>query len=422
VAAAAFRVILALVTPPLYAPDEAGHLLYVHEIATRFSFPVQSLNGTWADHSGANEFYQPPLYYLLAAPLYRLLMRWGDAPVYGLRLLDVALSVAGVYVIYRIARVVFPERPAVQLCAASVVALLPTFAGMGSGVNCDSLACLMIFTVTLLLLRRLSEARLSWKQALVIGGLTAAALYVKTSAIVLLPSIALWAVFLERRGCRCRGKAALAAGIAVVAIAPWWLFRNLAAYGDLLGVDIGWVHYLGGPVMGVVRAIWVLTFTFWIAFGRVNDVAAENPLAVLLTAASILLLWRAIRLWSGGRLTPLQASMATILAVQFGFALAAAVNYAIRFGFSNGRYLYPALPAVALTLGFAACSWRFSESGRTARATLAMTGTICLGLLVFVLVPAYRSVTVDSTVGGPMRAGHTGSYVTWISERQAPIR
>jgi hypothetical protein len=229
-------------------------------------------------------------------------------------------------------------------------------------------------------------------------------------------------VFLERRGCRCRGKAALAAGIAVVAIAPWWLFRNLAAYGDLLGVDIGWVHYLGGPVMGVVRAIWVLTFTFWIAFGRVNDVAAENPLAVLLTAASILLLWRAIRLWSGGRLTPLQASMATILAVQFGFALAAAVNYAIRFGFSNGRYLYPALPAVALTLGFAACSWRFSESGRTARATLAMTGTICLGLLVFVLVPAYRSVTVDSAVGGPMRAGHTGSYVTWISERQAPIR
>jgi 4-amino-4-deoxy-L-arabinose transferase-like glycosyltransferase len=420
--AAAFRVVLALITPPLYAPDEAGHLLYVHQIATKLSFPVQSLNAVWADKAGANEFYQPPLYYLLVAPLYRLLMGWGEAAVYGLRLLNVALSVAGIYVIYRIAGVVFPERPGVQVGAASVVALLPTLAGMGSSVNCDNLSCLIIFTTTLLLLQRLRDGSVTWKQALAIGGLTAAALYVKTSAIVLLPSIGLWAVFLERRGCRCLLKASMAAGMALLAILPWWLGRNLASYGDLLGVDIGWAHFLGGPLQGVARAIAVLTYTFWIAFGRIYDVASGNPLAILLTMASLLLTWRAIRLWMRGGLTAVQVSMAAILTLQFGLALAAAVNYAVRYGFSEGRYIYPALPAVALTLAFAACSWRPSNSTWTARATLAVMGTISVGLLVFALVPAYRNVTVDATVGGPMYPGHTGNYVTWVKERQAPIR
>jgi hypothetical protein len=114
--------------------------------------------------------------------------------------------------------------------------------------------------------------------------------------------------------------------------------------------------------------------------------------------------------------------MAAILALQFGLALAAAVNYAIRYGFTEGRYIYPALPAVALTLAFAACSWRPLNSAWTARATLAVMGTICAGLLVFVLVPAFRDVTVDYEVGGPMYPGHTGSYTTWVSQRQAPIR
>jgi 4-amino-4-deoxy-L-arabinose transferase-like glycosyltransferase len=412
-------VALALLTPPLYAPDEAGHLLYIHEVATHFSFPVQSLNGTWADQFGANEFYQPPLYYLLAAPVYRVLMPFGDAAVYGVRLLDVVLGVACVWVVYRIAQVVFFERPSVQLSAVAIVALLPTLAGVSAGVNNESLNFLLIFTVTLLLLQRLREGKVSMVQALTIGALTAMSLYTKTSGIVLLPSVAVWAFLMERRGCRCIGKAAMAAGVALLAIAPWWLFRNLVSYGDPLGIDIHWFTYSGSKIVALANGLSDVAWSFWFAFGRTYDIARGQKIALLLTLVGVLLAWRAVRLWTRGELTPVQASMVAILGLQFCLGLVGTLGFGIRGGFTEGRYLFPALPAVVLTMAFAVNSHR--SSVWIARGTFAVMAALSIGLLGTILIPNFGRVTVDSTVGGPMQAGHTGSYTTWVTHREVPI-
>jgi 4-amino-4-deoxy-L-arabinose transferase-like glycosyltransferase len=406
-------VALALLTPPLYAADEAGHLLYVHEVATHFSFPVQSLNSTWADQFGANEFYHPPLYYLLAAPLYRVLMPFGDVALYGVRLLDVVLGVACIWVVYRIACVVFPERPEVQLGAAALVALLPTLAGVSAGVNNESLSFLLIFIVTLLLLQRLREGKVSLIQALTIGALTAMSLYTKASGIVLLPSIAVWALLMEYRGCRCIGKAAMAAGLALIAIAPWWLFRNLASYGDPLGININWYHDSGSKLEALSKGLADVAWSFWFAFGRTYDIQRGHPVALLLTLAGVLLAWRAIRLWTRGELTPLEASMAAIL------GLHGTLVHGVRGGYTEGRYLFPALPAVAVTMAFALNSFR--SSIWVGRGTFAVMAVISVGLLGADLIPAFDRVTVDSTVGGAMQAGHTGSYTTWVTHREVPI-
>jgi hypothetical protein len=244
-------------------------------------------------------------------------------------------------------------------------------------------------------------------------------LYTKTSGIVLLPSIAVWALLMERRGCRCIGKAAVAAGLALLAIAPWWLFRNLASYGDPLGVDIHWFHYSGSKLVALSKGLYEVASSFWFAFGRTYDLVGGNPVAFLLTFAGLVLAWRAVRLWIRGELTPVQASMAAILGLQFCLGLVGTLGYGIRGGFTEGRYLFPALPAVAVTMAFALNSFR--SSIWVGRGTFAVMAVISVGLLGADLIPAFDRVTVDSTVGGAMQAGHTGSYTTWVTHREVPI-
>lgn len=419
---AGLRILLALITPPLYAPDEAGHLLYVHEVAVHFSFPVQSRDGIWANASGANEFYQPPLYYLLAAGPYRLLLHAGVAAVYGLRLLNVALGMAGVYLIYRIARMMFLEQRSVALTGAALVALLPTAAGESASVGNDPLAYLLDFLVTWLLLRTLRDRRCSPPTAIAIGALTAAALYTKTSAVLLLPSIAAWAWLMQRRQVPHWRGAAIALTLAVLAVAPWWLLRDLPAYGDLLGIDIGWRRDLGpAPFVLAVKALYYLAWSFWIAFGRTYDVHAEHPLAFALTLISVALAWRAVRLWITGKLTSLQATMATLLTLQLALALGAAIKYGVQFGFTQGRYIYPALPALAVGLGVAASSRKPPRVLWAPLGMIAVMGAACVVVVASDLVPAYRQVTVDVQVGVPMQPGHTGDYASWVTRRVAPI-
>src|SRR5260370_10361483 len=117
----------------------------------------------------------------------------------------------------------------------------------------------------------------------------------------------------------------MAAGLALIAIAPWWLFRNLASYGDPLGINMNWFHDSRLKLEALSKGLADVAWSFWFAFGRTYDIQRGHPVALLLTLAGVLLAWRAIRLWTRGELTPLEASMAAILGLQLCLGLAGAL-------------------------------------------------------------------------------------------------
>ena len=166
----------ALVTPAFEASDELWHYPMIEHLADGNPLPVQVFDpaqaGPWKQEAS-----QPPLYYYLGAALTFWIdtsdmeqVRWLNphvdngvitpdgntnlaihdpdaSPWQGtllavriVRLASVLLGAATVYLTYRIARLVAPERPAVYLGAAAANAFTPMFLFISGAVNNDNLA------------------------------------------------------------------------------------------------------------------------------------------------------------------------------------------------------------------------------------------------------------------------------------------
>lgn len=148
----------ALRTADWQAPDEPAHVNYAAQIVEGGCCPVIE-QGDWdsaylerlksarfqPDELGAlktvqYEDHQPPLYYLLIAPVYQL----SGENLTALRLVGVLFGAGVVLCAYGVGRVLLPERPQIALGAAAFVAFLPQHAAMLGSVNNDALAELWI--------------------------------------------------------------------------------------------------------------------------------------------------------------------------------------------------------------------------------------------------------------------------------------
>src|SRR5438128_8761694 len=83
------RVAYALVTPAFEAPDEYSHYSYVEYLHTFRRLPVQPNPAVGAE---ALELHQPPLYYVLAAPLFPSTRLIQTQPLLPLRFVNILLS------------------------------------------------------------------------------------------------------------------------------------------------------------------------------------------------------------------------------------------------------------------------------------------------------------------------------------------
>ncbi len=224
-----------VVNPIFEAPDELQHFYYVRHISRTWTLAVQ-------DPSQAalyrQEGSQPPLYYLLGAPL----IAWVDTSnaeteirenphvnlgvpqafgnknvvvhtqaenfpyrgvslaVHLLRLLSVGLGAVTVCAAYALGREVFPERPVVALTAATFIAFLPQFIFMSASVNNDVAAAAIASWTVVILIRFLRVGRASL--AVLLGALVGLAALSKLSGLSVTPLVALgllWWAWRERR-------------------------------------------------------------------------------------------------------------------------------------------------------------------------------------------------------------------------------
>ncbi|MCI0586356.1 MAG: glycosyltransferase family 39 protein [Planctomycetes bacterium] len=338
------RLFLAAAVPPGEAPDERAHAEFVRFLAEERRLPVQTERTGEGDRY---EYYQPPLFYVLAAPLHSI-AGGGDRALYAVRVLNAILSVLTVAAGARFVRTWAPDRPSLPVGVAAFLAFHPSFAANGSAVNNDALLVLL----STLALERLGHAvrtpRLRPIDRLASTLLLAAALLTKVSGAVLLPVVGL-GLLVARGGLRgCAEAAGVGCGAALLA-SPWYL-RNLLVYGGLLPHEIANVPW-GDRPPALEAAAWEAGYaarTFWVSFGRHNEVEVEALRPLLFALGAVLLL--VFARWAGREVRfPDRGRRALALAAYTGVVLLLAfvASFGWRYGQSQGRFLFPVLAPLA---------------------------------------------------------------------------
>jgi hypothetical protein len=399
-----FGVLYAVRTPHWQAPDEPAHFNYVRVLAETGSFPVlqqgdydqvylekiksEKFPPELSVDSIRYEAHQPPLYYVIAAPVYLVARALNLDIVLTLRLLNVCLVLVLSLIAFRIFRYVFPANPLLRLVGVGILATLPMHIAMSAAINNDTLAEVVVAAILWISLLRL-QGKMDRRRFFLIGGLVyGIALLTKTtiySSIVLLIAAELGYqhIFAARQGAsvarlatvRPRMRAILASGKTLLplflisfALSILWFVRNALTYGvnDLFGWQRHDLVVAGQPTTaqwiadnGLRSTLmdWVtISFrSFWAQFGWMGVLVDERIyvlLFVLSAAASFGALFLLIRLWQERRVLPSETRWTwLLLGLLLAVVVAADVYYNLKFFQPQGRYLFYALIPIAALWG-----------------------------------------------------------------------
>ena len=382
----------AVETPRWQTPDEPAHYNYVAYLGENRRFPVLQMGDYPHEYleeiKAAGfppemsvepiryEFHQPPLYYALAAVVYRLASPLGfDGQFLLLRLFSVLLGAILLLVAYAIVREIFPHDLFVALTATTFIATLPMHIAMSAAINNDTLAELILALVIWLCLKEIKEG-LSRRQLVALGVLVALALLTKTTIyapVIFVPLVALaararrrgWHTFVQRLG--------VLFGLGLL-LSSWWFVRNVLTYG---GLDLfawhrhdsivvgqpttaGWIAQHG--LAQTIQDFFVISFhSFWAQFGWMG-VLIDSRLYLLLAIVSVLVfagfvlwLWRVAR--KPASLSGFQRWALLLLLLVFLLVVAAHVSYNLKFVQHQGRYLFPALAPIGLAFALGLSEW-----------------------------------------------------------------
>ncbi len=235
----AVHVVLALVywhyTPFGQSPDEGPHSRYVQELVSAHKLPVYT-----ASSADGYEFYQPPLYYMLAAPFYAVGRLAGVAdPGVAVRFLSLILGGLSILAAFLGIRRASPKQHQLPFVCAGFIALLPTHVMTSSSVSNDILMELVFGLFFICAAGMLSDG-LTRRRTLVMGLVLGAGLLSKLTCGLLFPlALLVYWMAVKRRGYLPKTAClhVLAAFGVSLLVGGWWLIRNQLVYGDPLSMS-----------------------------------------------------------------------------------------------------------------------------------------------------------------------------------------
>ncbi|MCS7070179.1 MAG: DUF2142 domain-containing protein, partial [Anaerolinea sp.] len=316
----------ALRTPAWQAPDEPAHYNYIAQVAAAGCCPVIE-PGDWdqayldqlkmarfapalLDRFASIQYedHQPPLYYLLAAPLFTLT----GGSLVALRLFSVLTGVGVIIAAFVVGRWIAPARSALGLLAAGIVAFVPQHVAVLASVNNDALSFALMGAAYIALVVHVRRGLPAW----LLGVIAGSGLVIKLNTLLLLglfPLVfAIEAALIDRRpGWPARALRQIALFlIPAAALGSLWWVRNLMVYGppDLFGLgahdavvvgQLRTVDFIAQIGTGeYLRALFATTFaSFWGQFGWMAAPLPEtvyHGIGALLLAALVAGLVRAI--------------------------------------------------------------------------------------------------------------------------------
>lgn len=327
--------------------DEPAHFAYVQYLAQHRAFPVQSHH---AAEPGAFaradfEYYQPPLYYMVCAPLTTMAgERWS---LIVCRKVSFLAGLVSLMVLWSIlGRLGLGD--AARRAGVAFAALLPVHVYFTSVVSNDSLCWLLALVLTRELLMRV-QGEAPGPADLRLGILLGLGMLTKSSLAVFYPVAVLAYVFIARRDSRRRALvgALIAIGVSLLIAGPWYA-RNLRLYGSPMALEVGFGPHEPGrwsltaqahAAMGTMRS-------FWFPMQHIASqplVRALRGLELLLAAFHV-----AALVWFVRR-RPLDPPVITVLAL-LAVTFAGHIALSFSWGESEGRFLLPALAAIVYVI------------------------------------------------------------------------
>lgn len=391
----ALGVAYALQTPAWQAPDEPAHYNYIRFIIEEQALPILDAgeydqayneNFTRTPQNTASmsidplryEDYAPPLYYLLAAPIYALTDGWLNA----IRLFSVVLGGALVVMAYLIGAEVYPDQLVFALGGAAFVAFVPQHLAMLSAINNDSLAELLIALTVLQSLRLFRSPTISRRKLILLGVTLGLGLLTKATFYYTAIPIAFIALILHSRRYTLRFTHYVLVFVPALLIGSIWWLRNLIVYGgfDVLGlarhnaVVVGqtttaqWISDYGWG--GLLSRFFSWTYrSFWGQFGWMSTPMPDREyllLGGLSVVALIGWVWWIIAgrnptgALRGGQEAGSKTPYASVLlSLWVALTVGGYLYYNATFVQHQGRYLFPAL--IPIGLAFAIGWWQMLE-------------------------------------------------------------
>ena len=215
----------AVYTPVWQVPDEPAHYNYIRALAEGNGLPVmepgdydqaylsrltsEGFPPSLPVDAVAYEDHQPPLYYLLATPVYWL----SGGSVVALRLFSLLLGGLGVALLMGILREFWPDCPGSAWLGGGIVAFIPQFIAMMAAVNNDALTVALLWLWLWLALRYLPGRTPPW----LLGGVLGALLLTKSTGYGALVLAVVPVFFLS---VRLVGTAGAAAGGVLFCVLP----------------------------------------------------------------------------------------------------------------------------------------------------------------------------------------------------------
>lgn len=359
------RLVAAWGMPDYFAPDELPHFKYVGYVHDHHALPVQ----TSATGAASNdwEYYQPPLYYLLAQPFYALgtLLDGQQGALHAVRLYSVLLWWLGAIVALRVVRTLGFLTAGQQVFAAALFTLLPAHVIGSAMVNNDNLAIPLTWLVVFLA----SSLRAGVGPALMLGLLLGLLINTKLTGALGFAYVALLAALEWWRRPASPHEArwpylVLACLVGTLMWAPM-AWRNLQVYGSLTAEAVANVPMAWASPMDALGAtLAYMGRTFWASAGVTHNIS--HGFAVMGVLLTLLAAWgwltrgfdAAMRQRKPSSLPALPLPVAA-LAGTLALNLLLVLRMGFAYGQGQGRFLFPMLPAVVcmLAMGLAHTSW-----------------------------------------------------------------
>jgi len=385
------------VVPLWEAPDEPSHFLYARYLAQNGCLPsptyyAEDVAGSFEENYilSIYEWHHPPLYYLLGAltlravePQHKLSASYVFPPIDPdlayqdslfvhqskgpfhlgeeelgprlLRLLSTLMGMGTIWVTYQTARQIFPLEPLLALAASGMVSFIPQYTFISASVNSDNLANLLS-VLTLLLTVKWTTGENGYGKTLQVGLVCSLALLSKTTTLFLILIVCLsFALRAKQKGSTCyfvkHGLAFLAfplltTGLLLALYPGKSLWALAVAYTESSKVNADLISL--GYLCTVLTQI---NQSFWARFGWMNILIppAIPSLLGLLGLASLI---SAMVYWGRGNreriLSPTQSNSLLVLFVSVLCALLALVKFNLAVFQPQGRFLFPAISAIAI--------------------------------------------------------------------------
>ena len=363
----------AVYTPDWQVPDEPAHYNYIRALAETQQLPVMEpgdYDQAYIEQLTSEGFpenlsvapltyedHQPPLYYVLATPIHLLT----GGSLLALRLFSLILGAIVIVMTAGITDALFPGKPALAWLAAGLAAFIPQHVAMMAGVNNDALTEALLSSWLWLALRYLRGDARPHTLGLVLGAL----LLTKTTGYVALP-LALISLILRHRRSRLSWKRTLQhAGYMLapaLTLGGLWWFRNLTVYGwpDFLGLARHNAVVFGQPRTAewiardgllpfLTSALWTAFRSFWGQFGWMG-VVVDRRIYLGVAILSALMIWGFIWYLIDGSddHQPRHRDALILLGCATLITFVLPIWYNLTFVQHQGRYFFPALPAMAL--------------------------------------------------------------------------